>query len=300
MQMMPQQMAAPQMTAEGWGGAWQTQPMLSAVPQQPLQQPPQQQPPHQIRGWRCPHGQVAPAPPLPELRAGDEAGFAIVVQWPSVANATAYVVELGESGSSHTERFIRSVPMQAAGLVELRIGGLRPAGGPGRRYVAQVRSVTACGCESEASPPGYSQPMGGVPMQQQQPQQQARPTLSLAAACGMQPENTWATPSQPQHEQLQVQPQPQVQQQPQPQPQVQQQQQLQQQAFEQAKLGPQHVPPQPMAAPGNAGNRDELPSLLKSSRPPVPPPTGLPPTLSASGKEPPPEIAGNEDCIILD
>jgi len=156
----------------------------------------------------------------------------------------------------------------------------------GTHWSAAKKAVVASSMTHAMSSNDSPQPSQQQPQQQpQQQQQQARPTLSLAAACGMQPENTWVPSSQPQHEQQQPQPQPQLQ--------------LQQQAAEQAKLGPQHMPPT-MAVAGGACNRDELPSLLKSSRPPVPPPTGLPPALGATEKEPPPEVAGNEDCIILD
>lgn len=102
-------------------------------------------------GWRCVHGAANPPPSMPELAVVDEAGYALVVQWPSVNHATAYVVELREPGALRAERFVRAVPQQGVGsLIELRVGGLRPAG-PGCCYVAQVRSVAPCGCESELS-----------------------------------------------------------------------------------------------------------------------------------------------------
>lgn len=124
----------------------------------PYMQPFAGQVPAGSPGWRCVHGAVNPPPSTPELCLADEQGFAIVVQWPSVNHATAYVVELRESGSQQAERFMRSVPAQALGsLVELRIGGLRP-GTPGQCFVAQIRCIAPCGCESDASPPGMSQP----------------------------------------------------------------------------------------------------------------------------------------------
>jgi len=184
---MPQAPLVP--GAEAWAGLWPAPAVASALSASPgvgfalgdFQQ--MQQLPTQTPGWRCVHGMVNPPPPMPELRLADEAGFAMLVQWPSVNHATAYVVELRESGSQRVERFMRSVPSQAMGsLVELRIGGLRPSGVPGQCYIAQVRCVAACGCESEPSPPGWSQPLSpSVPlmaaMQQQQlstpaPQQQ--------------------------------------------------------------------------------------------------------------------------------
>lgn len=113
-------------------------------------------------GWRCVHGVVIPPPPTPEVLPGDEAGFSVAVRWPSVAHAAAYVVELREAGSSTVERFVRSAASATPGsLVELRVGGLRPV--PGRSYMAQVRCVSACGCESAPSNPGWSPLVGGVP-----------------------------------------------------------------------------------------------------------------------------------------
>lgn len=109
--------------------------------------------------WRCAHGTVIPPPPPPEILAGDEAGFSVAVRWPSVGQASAYVVELREAGSSAAERFVRAADTVMPGsLVELRVGGLRPI--PGRSYMAQVRAVAHCGCESAPSAEGYSPPMG--------------------------------------------------------------------------------------------------------------------------------------------
>eukprot|EP00930_Biecheleria_cincta_P018310 TRINITY_DN14306_c0_g1_i1.p1 TRINITY_DN14306_c0_g1~~TRINITY_DN14306_c0_g1_i1.p1 ORF type:complete len:784 (+),score=121.76 TRINITY_DN14306_c0_g1_i1:77-2428(+) len=109
--------------------------------------------------WRCAHGTVVPPPPPPEILAGDEAGFSVAVRWPSVGQASAYVVELREAGSSAAERFVRSAEAVTLGsLVELRVGGLRPI--PGRSYMAQVRAVAHCGCESAPSAEGYSPPIG--------------------------------------------------------------------------------------------------------------------------------------------
>lgn len=140
--------------------------------------------------WPCMHGVINPPPTIPELQLADDAGFAILVRWPAMNHATAYVVELRESGSQRAERFIRSVPMQALGsLVELCIGGLRPAGMPGQCYVAQVRCVAACGCESEPSPPGWSQTLSSGPVPAVSPQQppgtfQRPPVAAFPPAAG--------------------------------------------------------------------------------------------------------------------
>lgn len=110
-------------------------------------------------GWRCAHGTVTPPPPPPEVFAADEAGFSVVIRWPSVGHASAYIVELRETGSSCMERFIRSAESAGPGsLMELTVGGLRPI--PGRTYMAQVRCISHCGCESAPSSEGYSSPMG--------------------------------------------------------------------------------------------------------------------------------------------
>mmetsp|Transcript_71045 Transcript_71045/g.230651 ORF Transcript_71045/g.230651 Transcript_71045/m.230651 type:complete len:778 (+) Transcript_71045:131-2464(+) len=276
----PHQMVAP--GAEAWqqAGAWQT-------PMQPMHQPQQQQKQQQTAGWRCMHGAVLPPPSTPELRAADESGFALLVQWPSITHATAYVVELRESGSPNVERFIRNVPMQAQGsVVELRIGGLRPIGGIGRCYIAQVRSISACGCESEPSPAGMSQPLGaGVaqPPMHQQPQHspqhsphQSLPMLSLAAACGMSTQSPMTPPAAPVMSPIRS---------------------------EQAKLGHQYVASPAPTNPSASRACGELPSLLRGARPTVPPPAGTATGVGGMDKVAEvaaPEVAGNEDCIILD
>jgi len=110
-------------------------------------------------GWRCAHGAVIPPPPPPEVFAADEAGFSVVIRWPSVGHASAYVVELRETGSAFMERFIRSAESAGPGsLMELTVGGLRPI--QGRTYMGQVRCISHCGCESAPSREGYSPPMG--------------------------------------------------------------------------------------------------------------------------------------------
>merc|ERR1719382_1389614 len=138
---MPMHQPLSAASPDAWASGWQQASQAPVAPMATYAQAP---------AWRCMHGAMVATPTKPELRAADDSGYALLVQWPSVPNAVAYVVELRESGAMHAERFIRSVPQQVTGsLVELRIGGLRPAGsGQGRCYYAQVRSVTACGCES--------------------------------------------------------------------------------------------------------------------------------------------------------
>lgn len=131
-------------TKVGWPQAWS-----SAVQPQPF-----------AASCRCIHGSVLPPPPTPKVEAADE-GLAVLVQWTCAPHAAAYVVELRESGSQHAERFLRSLSTEAAGsIAELRVGGLCVQPGSCSRYVAQVRAVSACGCESEPSAAAVSPPIG--------------------------------------------------------------------------------------------------------------------------------------------
>eukprot|EP00929_Paragymnodinium_shiwhaense_P027168 TRINITY_DN16002_c0_g1_i1.p1 TRINITY_DN16002_c0_g1~~TRINITY_DN16002_c0_g1_i1.p1 ORF type:complete len:833 (-),score=196.55 TRINITY_DN16002_c0_g1_i1:114-2612(-) len=117
-----------------------------------------------LTSWRSATGMIVPPPARPALKPADEFGFAVSVQWPAVAQAAAYVVELREAGSTAFERFVRSAPEAKLGtLVELRVGGLRPGPPPGRVYVAQVRTVAVDGSESAPSPPGWSPPLPSAP-----------------------------------------------------------------------------------------------------------------------------------------
>jgi hypothetical protein len=102
-------------------------------------------------GWRAPSGNVIPPPEAPELLPFDEVGGgrSILIQWPTIVHATAYIVELYEETSGTLERFHRVVPDNLREvLVELRVGNLQPTGS----YGACVRSVAPCGCESSPSP----------------------------------------------------------------------------------------------------------------------------------------------------
>jgi len=260
--------------------------------------------------WRCAHGAVIPQPLMPELIPGDEQGFAVLVQWPSAAHASAYIIELRGVGSARTERFVRSAPAVAAGaLVELRVGGLVP----GSTYEAQVRCVGACGCESAPSPIGYSAPLGMAANAAQAALDQAG-KLHLAAALGMGgPPHT-----APGAENMMfagynaAAMAPQVMQPSHAQPQQQQPQGL---PLAQANKQWQYAYSGAMAPPPSheAFQTDGLPNLLQSSRmPPVPPPAGPPGvgmaaaglkepvSLEVAGKEELPSIVPNMDSIILD
>lgn len=108
-------------------------------------------------GWRAPSGNLIPPPAAPELIPFDEVGGgrSILIQWPTIVHATAYIVELYEETSGTLERFHRVVPDNLREvLVELRVGNLQPAGS----YGACVRSVAPCGCESSPSPWSFAPP----------------------------------------------------------------------------------------------------------------------------------------------
>lgn len=115
--------------------------------------------------WRCAHGSLVPAPAMPEVVPGDdelatwEATRGIVVQWPTVIHAAAYVVELLEEGASTPQRFTRALPESVGeALVELRVGNLQRHG-----YAACVRCIAPCGCESAPSPWSYLHPFWSSP-----------------------------------------------------------------------------------------------------------------------------------------
>lgn len=267
--------------------------------------------------WRCVHGCVNPPPSMPELHFADPTGSTIVVRWPSMSHAAAYVVEL--QSAQLKERFFRTVPAQDLGLlVELTICGLKPLAWP-QGYSAQVRCLSACGCESEASPAGVLQ-AGAVTLPPMPVVQQP--------VCGYDMrEGHFASTLPPQASPPQQAPMIPPQMQPAPQ-------------YEAAAPAQQAIPVPPEMPPVLAGapiadcarrssekakhcfrqppqslpmcaraetQKGMLPSLLGSRVPIAPPPSGpawrhVEP-LKESLPESPPEIAGNEeeeDCIILD
>jgi len=93
--------------------------------------------------------QVPPSPTPPEVFLTEEAGVGgLCIRWQSVGPvATGYVLELGEGSLGSIERFVRHVPPQTVGAVELCVGGLVP----GRCYAACVRSISQSGHESAPS-----------------------------------------------------------------------------------------------------------------------------------------------------
>merc|ERR1711904_541318 len=92
---------------------------------------------------------VPPPPPPPEILLTEEVGAGgLCVRWQSVGPmATGYVLELGEGSLGSIERFVRHVPPQTVGALELCVGGLVS----GRCYAACVRSISQSGHESAPS-----------------------------------------------------------------------------------------------------------------------------------------------------
>mmetsp|Transcript_26121 Transcript_26121/g.60906 ORF Transcript_26121/g.60906 Transcript_26121/m.60906 type:complete len:822 (-) Transcript_26121:226-2691(-) len=273
----------------GWGAADPYAPPLhdaySTAPSLPPYVP--------TTAWRSLSGMVVPPPGAPEMKPADDFGFAVSIQWPAVLQASAYIVELREAGSATFERFVRAAPEAKIGtLVELRVGGLKPAPGQGRIYVAQVRTVAADGSESVPSPPSWSPPL--PPHLPPAPPASAASAgggiLSVdAAECsagflvpppwlGQPPAGDAATARG-------------------------------------VPLGPlpAEPPPPPLGmslAPGTDKPADKGPgAAVPWATPggPPPPPPGpptvqppVPPGTTGARDEAPPEVTGNEDCLILD
>lgn len=291
-------------------------------------------------GWRSMSGMVVPPPARPALRPADDFGFAVSVQWPAVAQAAAYVVELREAGSAAFERFVRSAPEAKLGtLVELRVGGLRPGPPPGHVYVAQVRTVAVDGSESAPSPPGWSPPLPS----QQAPLPSPSGSMLSAEAATFQPSAAAANAAaEYRAEMTRVHPgsvpaaapvglplsglsnwapPPWLGQQPTRYPAMQP---LGAFGAPQATAplgggftamgGPGELQPTAFQAPSQMlqGIGDYRPAAPTKAAAvpwgapggPPPPPTGPPPPVTASvarvGDRPPPEITGNEECLILD
>lgn len=257
--------------------------------------------------WRCAaHGNIMPIAPQPELQPADDGGFAVSVRWASTAHATGYVIELREAQSLTPERFYRPATGVPPGSpIELRVGGLRPGGGPGRSYVACIRCIGTCGCESASSAPGWSPPLGACPPTTNSTLTQSPPGTAASSPGGMQHGME-----------------------------------LQQQPPSWTVPPPTGPPP----AIGSAENPAEVSSIADTAPPPcwtpplpaapatqsppctvassptalqasteqlsfqplpswtVPPPTAPPPAITAAGgrKEPPPEVTGQEHCLVLD
>jgi len=87
-------------------------------------------------------------PQQPDLRMGST-GTSVSVNWKSIGLfASSYVLELRESSTSASNRFIAMAPAEAVASLELCIQGLEP----GRSYTVCVRGVGKDGVESPPSP----------------------------------------------------------------------------------------------------------------------------------------------------
>lgn len=123
-------------------------------------------PVHLQPGILSPGLPVLQTPQQPELLIAG-GGTAVSVHWNSVGPfAASYVVELRESTTSASNRFVRMAPAEAVGSLELCIQGLEP----GRSYIVCVRSVGEDGIESPPSAwstwltlPVVLQPCGNMP-----------------------------------------------------------------------------------------------------------------------------------------
>eukprot|EP00929_Paragymnodinium_shiwhaense_P051638 TRINITY_DN25953_c0_g1_i1.p1 TRINITY_DN25953_c0_g1~~TRINITY_DN25953_c0_g1_i1.p1 ORF type:complete len:844 (+),score=145.27 TRINITY_DN25953_c0_g1_i1:200-2731(+) len=158
---------SPQACGAPWQGGWQDQ-----VPRQGFVVAGEMCPPMGYGAFcmqgtapaqflRCMHGSALPLAPQPTLRADDESGNCLIIQWPAAMNVSSYVIQLQEVGSTAVDRFTRAVPMATMGsLIEMRVGGIAPAGTQGRFFTATIRCVSSCGCESNPSSPGSSPALG--------------------------------------------------------------------------------------------------------------------------------------------
>mmetsp|Transcript_86920 Transcript_86920/g.242447 ORF Transcript_86920/g.242447 Transcript_86920/m.242447 type:complete len:677 (+) Transcript_86920:86-2116(+) len=135
-------------------------PLLAHTGPAPAPPPPAAHPYAPALGWHCLGDGAVPAPLAPELTWADEALSSVLVRWPPVPHAAAYVVELSEAGGCASERFVCSAAPSAPGCpVALQVGGLRRLA-PGGCYLAQVRCVSTFGGESAPSAPGWTTPAG--------------------------------------------------------------------------------------------------------------------------------------------
>jgi len=97
--------------------------------------------------WRCVHGSIVVPPQAPEMAtACDNARFSLCMQWPAVVHASAYVVEVSDTMTTH--RFSHGgLPSGVSTmLMDLRIDAVQPG-----THASRVCCVAPCGCESAPS-----------------------------------------------------------------------------------------------------------------------------------------------------
>lgn len=202
------------------------------------------------------------------------------------------MIEFKEAGSTQTERFVRAAaPTTPGTLVELRVGGLRPV--PGRSYIAQVRCVAQCGCESAPSSPAYSPTIGngssegspgGLIPTWNNPDQQASTSGTVGTVqmpSGFAFSGNWSSGPGPMAD---------------------------------ASPLSVHIANSPDGSRTHGAETtleaalQDMPSDLQKSAPLIPPPEGPSGTKAflqdfgekAIQKELPPEVTGQEECLILD
>lgn len=97
--------------------------------------------------WRCVHGSIVVPPEAPELAAAcDNARLSLSMQWPAVVHASAYVVEVSDTTTTHLFSHGGSPAGGATMLMNLRINAVQPG-----THASRVRCVAPCGCESAPS-----------------------------------------------------------------------------------------------------------------------------------------------------
>lgn len=128
----------------------QQMPYSFCMPETAMQFPPSYENPLLAQAYSDPAMGGLPVlqiPQQPEIRIAG-AGDAISVHWNSTGPlAISYVIELRDSLTSASNRFVRMAPPEAVGSLELCIQGLEP----GRSYIVCVRSVGSDGMESPPS-----------------------------------------------------------------------------------------------------------------------------------------------------
>merc|ERR1711977_789619 len=129
--------------------AAQQMPYSFCMPEAGMQFPPYEAPVHLYPGTfqAASSFHVLQAPQQPELRIAGS-GTGVSVYWSGIGPAAiSYVVELRESVSAASNRFVRMAPAEALASLELCIQGLVP----GRSYTVCVRGVGKDGIEGPPS-----------------------------------------------------------------------------------------------------------------------------------------------------
>lgn len=136
------------------------------------------------------------APQQPELRIGST-GTSAYVTWHSIGpSAASYVVDLRESTTAASNRFVRMAPVEVVTSLELCIQGLEP----GRSYTVCVCGVGKDGIESPPSPwsPWLTLPVGIQQLELSPYSNMPAPCMpSVTQQLGMSPEALLQTTQEP-------------------------------------------------------------------------------------------------------